>query len=55
MTGVYGLQRSQFGMAVALLQQQYMEDPLWKHVFPDVEERRVGARSPRSARCLVCV
>ena len=42
MTGVYGLLRSQFGMAVALLQQQYMEDPLWKHVFPDVEERRVG-------------
>jgi hypothetical protein len=24
MTGVYGLQRSQFGLAVALLQQQYM-------------------------------
>ena len=42
MKGIYGLQRSQFGLAVSLLQQAYMEDPLWWFIFPDPVERRTG-------------
>jgi hypothetical protein len=40
--GIYGLQRSQFGLAVSVLQQHYMENPLWRHIFPDATERRAG-------------
>jgi hypothetical protein len=42
MTGVYGLQRNQFGLAVSLMQSQYMDDPFWVHVFPELEDRKTG-------------
>ena len=45
MTGVYGLQRNQFGLAVFLLKQQYTDDPFWAHVFPEPELRKV-CRAP---------